>query len=757
MSDTQVLSPAAQQALAAAENGDLPAIENAWLEMMEAPPRGPDFYEAFFRAMRRAHELDKALDLLVLALDAIEKTGDWQELLDRVEQLSQRWPEEKRLRPIAARALKGVYAGVAQVPHMLAACKGLPLDKVFPRFRLLLNTIPGEAWSHTYWGEGIVQEVDIPGNKVTLTFPGETKTIGVDFLLKHLEHQAPDSFLGMRTREPEKLAALADESPLEAVKLALKGAGGRIKQTDLKALLLNGVVEESAWTGWWARARRELQLDPMVDFRTKGGAHAEIALRDKPKTIEEEASELFFGLEAGFGERVAAVQKLTDAGKASGTPPPPELVGRMRKTLMLEFKGIAADDHVARLQAAMLAEDLAQLLGEAVSESGLPEPATLLDGFEEYEALATLESPDHALRALHLLLARDGDEGFERAAELFPRAPSRLAQAIWRELDPEHHAQIAVRGVRLLFEHALENPDTYLWAVRSILEGRWQHLEDYIPRSSLVLDLFDSLDGWHQLVERGGESRETISAARHLLGKVRALLQARNFEALGVAAEELPIDQVRELRRTVQLHNALAEAFRNGADRQITLSRRELEEPQSVAEASSPDAGSFYCTVRGHHNAVQELHELNTVTIPANAKEIEVARAEGDLRENAGYHGARDKHVLLLQRAHELGHALSRSRVVRGEEVKTEAVAFGTAFEARNLESGGAEEYIVLGRWESNPDIRVFSYQAPFIQQFFGRATGQELNVTTTDGREVRYRVEAIRNALAGTEWDRER
>mgnify|MGYP004707018273 CR=1 FL=1 len=147
------------------------------------------------------------------------------------------------MRPLAAKALKGAYADVRVLPHIIATCKGVPLDRVFDHFRAYLRMLPGETYTHAYWGQGVVESLDIPAGKVTLDFAGERKGITLDFLRKHLRHLPADSFLSLRTKQPERLAEMADDDPVGLVKLVLAGAeGGRMKQSELKTLLIEGEI-----------------------------------------------------------------------------------------------------------------------------------------------------------------------------------------------------------------------------------------------------------------------------------------------------------------------------------------------------------------------------------------------------------------------------------------------------------------------------------------------------------------------------------
>ena len=758
MSETQTLNPAAQNALQLAEQGEITTLDDAWLEMVNNVPLTATFYDDFFRAMRRAHELDKALELCVVALNEITARQEWAALLEVVETLGHRWPAAKELRPFASKALKGVHADIPQLAALLQTCRGIPLDKLFDNFRAHLNMLPGEAYHHHYWGQGIVQNLDLANGKITLQFPEETKTITLDFLRKHLRHLPSDSFLGMRTVAAEKLSELAFEDPCEVVKLALRSEGGEMKQSQLKTLLIEGVIDEDEWTSWWTKARKALQIDPLVDLDTRGGAHAGLALRDKPRTLAEEATDMFFGQESDIVQRIGALQYLADTRRNTGGTVDAALLARMAKALEAEYFHLAPTATVARIQHAAAAEDLRRLADEDASLAPtVPPLASLLTDLNDYEILLAIEPAEVAVAVLIIMLERDGDQGREFASYILPQSQLKLAQAIWKELDVEHHAQIAVRAIRTLTEDPLANHETFFWAARNIAEKKWEHLEDYLPMAPFVYDLFDSLENWHRIVERNSDDKATMHAARFLMNKVRALLQTRNCAALCSCVEQLSFSQAQDLRRAIQLSNAFTNATREMADNQIVMTRKDMQgQPSTANSATSTETENIHCTLLGQNRAVRELHELNTVKIPQNAKDIETARAEGDLKENAGYHGARDKHVLLLQQAHELGHDISRARIVRGENVNTSVIGFGTEFHTTNTETGETEKYIVMGRWESEPDRRIFSYQAPFIQCFLSKKVGDLVPVKIGDGPETTYRVDAIKDGLTGTDYDRE-
>src|SRR5438045_9614752 len=104
-----------------------------------------------------------------------------------------------------------------------------------------------------------------------------------------------------------------------------------------------------------------------------------------------------------------------------------------------------------------------------------------------------------------------------------------------------------------------------------------------------------------------------------------------------------------------------------------------------------------------------EYNELVQKKIPANSKEIAIARSYGDLRENHEYKAAKEMQKILMRRKSELESQLVRARGTDFSNVRTDVVSIGTHVRILDLESGNGEEYTILGAWDSIPDKQVNS------------------------------------------------
>src|SRR5204863_5594973 len=92
-----------------------------------------------------------------------------------------------------------------------------------------------------------------------------------------------------------------------------------------------------------------------------------------------------------------------------------------------------------------------------------------------------------------------------------------------------------------------------------------------------------------------------------------------------------------------------------------------------------------------------EYTDLVQKKIPANSKEIAVARSYGDLRENHEYKAAKEMQKILMRRKGELEQQLVRARGSDFSNARTDVVSIGTRVQVINPESGQGETFIILG------------------------------------------------------------
>ena len=139
--------------------------------------------------------------------------------------------------------------------------------------------------------------------------------------------------------------------------------------------------------------------------------------------------------------------------------------------------------------------------------------------------------------------------------------------------------------------------------------------------------------------------------------------------------------------------------------------------------------------------------ELENLKGPARAEisqRIADAREEGDLRENGGYHAAREEQSKAEARILQLEDMLSRAKV--GEQPAQSDGTVAAGMEVTVKFSGGDTETFLLGAREvlaldDNVDLSVYSPQSPLGAAIVGKKKGEAASYTAPNGNEVKLEV----------------
>ncbi len=130
----------------------------------------------------------------------------------------------------------------------------------------------------------------------------------------------------------------------------------------------------------------------------------------------------------------------------------------------------------------------------------------------------------------------------------------------------------------------------------------------------------------------------------------------------------------------------------------------------------------------------RELEVLKTVSIPQNIKDIEVARAQGDLSENAEYTAAKERQSYLHGKMQELENNLAMSNVIDLKNLTCEKVVFGTIVAIEEIGTGKGINYQLVGPLESDLEKNRISVTSPIGRALIGKSVGDEISVSTPGG-----------------------
>ncbi len=134
-----------------------------------------------------------------------------------------------------------------------------------------------------------------------------------------------------------------------------------------------------------------------------------------------------------------------------------------------------------------------------------------------------------------------------------------------------------------------------------------------------------------------------------------------------------------------------------------------------------------------------ELDELSGPGRREIAARIEAAREEGDLKENGGYHAAKDQQGQMEARIRDLEELLKHAVVGEAPEASG-VVEIGTVITA---EIWGDEERFLLGNREmaSGADLDVYSAESPLGAAILGLKVGETASYAAPNGKQIDVKV----------------
>lgn len=139
-------------------------------------------------------------------------------------------------------------------------------------------------------------------------------------------------------------------------------------------------------------------------------------------------------------------------------------------------------------------------------------------------------------------------------------------------------------------------------------------------------------------------------------------------------------------------------------------------------------------TPNGYAKLKAELDQLESVDIPAATERVASARAEGDLRENAEYHGARETQGMLQAKANQLRDKLSRARIIDPSDLPKGEVVFGTTVKVKDLDLDDVETFTIVGAGEEDADAGKILVSSPLAQGLLGKKAGDTVEIQVPAG-----------------------
>jgi transcription elongation factor GreA len=149
-----------------------------------------------------------------------------------------------------------------------------------------------------------------------------------------------------------------------------------------------------------------------------------------------------------------------------------------------------------------------------------------------------------------------------------------------------------------------------------------------------------------------------------------------------------------------------------------------------------------YLTEEGKRDLERELEQLVNVRKPALAQKLKEAVAQGDLKENADYHDAREQKSFVEGRIQYLENLLRSAQIIDTDGA-SDVARIGSRVTLREDGIDEDETYMIVGAAEANPREGKISNESPIGQALLGHKKGDKVRVETPSG-EVIFKIKSI-------------
>jgi transcription elongation factor GreA len=153
---------------------------------------------------------------------------------------------------------------------------------------------------------------------------------------------------------------------------------------------------------------------------------------------------------------------------------------------------------------------------------------------------------------------------------------------------------------------------------------------------------------------------------------------------------------------------------------------------------------SIPMTRTGYDKLKAEIEHLQNVEMAKILERLATARSEGDLSENAEYHGARESQGLLQAKINLLRDKIARASLVDPSQMPRGQVAFGSTVLVKDLDCDDEEEFTLVGAGEEDYTVGKILVTSPLAQGLMGKKVGERVEIEVPMGT-TRFEILEIR------------
>ena len=691
------------------QNNDYPGFLKIWEEYCYGDQPDGEEIVAVLESVKSS-ELAKSFGLHVERILPL-----WRELRDQnhIHQvirliLDLQTTNSEQLADIATEYLKTKYEGDAFLNEKLRLI-GLRNRERFQsairNFEILTHLKKGNFVFHTAgWGTGEIIDVSLVREEVTIEFEYVIgpQQFSFEKAFKTLMPLPADHFYSRRFGNPDLLEKEAKENHAETIRLVLRDLGPKTA-AELKNELCDLVIPAEDWNRWWQTARAKLKKDTKVESPKELKDPFVLRKEDVPHEV------LFYKSLESKPDVNATIQMiysfLRDFPETLKKP-------EFKSSLEARLQNVLDQEHLADQQKLPLLFFLEDL--------GTPNVSKQIE-----ELLAHLTNPADTVRSITVLpfqkralqqMRRLRKDFLEIYLELlFTVEQNLLRDFLLSELNTPENKDVLKQKLNSLLIHPLSFADVFVWYFQKIIDKK-----SNVP--------FSDPDGQNRffegllvLLDHLGQKPQH----RDLTKKILAILTADRYKIVREILQQSTLEEVKEYLLLSTKCNTLTDH-----DIKIFHSLAEVVHPSLTRLRKEKDRSPtgeeniLWTTQEGYRSVQLRIQQIATAETVHNAREIEAARALGDLRENAEFKAALERRDRLQSELKLLSDQIAKARILTPDDVPSDEVGIGSVVHCRDSK-GEHLRFTLLGPWDADPEKHILSFQSKLAQAMKGRTVGE--------------------------------
>jgi transcription elongation factor GreA-like protein/transcription elongation GreA/GreB family factor len=572
------------------------------------------------------------------------------------------------------------------------------------RYDLVRHMSKGNMVFHTGgWGTGEIIEVSNIREHLLIEFEnvGGRKDVSFANAFKTLIPLAEDHFLARRFSDPDLLEKEGKQDPVELIKLLLRDLGPQTA-AEIKDELAELVIPDTEWTKWWQATRTKIKKDPLIE--TPASLKERFYLRKASLTPEKRLFSII-QTKTEPNEIIQATYNLVrDTPGALKDP-------QIKQTLQDKLLELLERSELSPNQSLQVYLLLEQFFGYKSKENHL---AYQIESCKDIEEMVQ-DTDIVALKKRLLIAIKEYRPDWAQIflSLLFKLSQVQLRDYLLKELNKDESKPLFEQKIKTLLEDPFLSPETFLWYFQKIVSKG----KDDIP--------FQNKEGQGLFFEAFLTLLAQLEAQnvhKELVKKMQGMLSAQRYAMVRQLLQGTSLEYTKEILLLVSKCHSLGDH-----DMKILRSLAEVVHPSLAAakvrkEPTSED--QIWTTEEGYLKVQERLRQIGTIEMIENAREIEAARALGDLRENSEFKFAQERRARLQSELKTLSEQLGRARIITKEDIHSEEVGVGCTVDIKD-ESGKQISYSILGPWDADPDQNILSFNSKLAQTMVGLKKGE--------------------------------